>query len=65
MQLDDNEFPELKRALLKKQFFLLNKIIGFLEDEKLRVGGLFAQIEDFIVRFHNIREKLVDLKFKS
>ena len=64
VQLDDNEFPELKRALLKRQFFLLNKIIGFLEGEKLRIGRLSEQVEDFIVKFHGIREKFVDLKFK-
>ncbi len=65
VQLDDNEFPELKRALLKREFFLLNKILGFLECEKLEVGELSEQIEDFILRFHNIREKFVDLKFNN
>lgn len=64
VQLENNEFPELKRALLKRQFFLLNKIIGFLEGEKLRMSSLSEHIEDFIVKFHNIREKFVDLKFK-
>ena len=65
MQLDDSEFPELKMALLKRQFFILNKLLGFLENEKLKENGLSDQIENFIVRFHNIREKLVDLKFKT
>lgn len=65
MQLDDNEFPELKRALFKREFFLLNKILGLLENEKLRTGSLSEQIENFIIRFHHIREKLVDLKFNN
>lgn len=64
VQLEDNEFPELKRALLRRQFFILNKLLGLLEEEKLKTDTLYDKIEDFIVKFHNIREKLIDLKFK-
>lgn len=61
IQLGKEDFPELKKALVKREIFILNSLIGFLVSLKEQIGD--EKSESYLLRLHGVREKLIDLRF--
>lgn len=61
IQLEKEEFPELKKAIVKKEIFILNSLFGLSGTLKEQISD--EKVESYILRIHTVREKLIDLRF--
>ncbi|MEI6054608.1 MAG: hypothetical protein WCR55_01005 [Lentisphaerota bacterium] len=61
IQLGKEDFPELKKAIVKREIFILNSLIGFLVSLEEQIGD--EKSESYLLRLHGVREKLIDLRF--
>lgn len=61
IQLGKEDFPELKKAIIKREIFVVNSLIGLLENLKEQIKA--DKSENYLLRLHAIREKLIDLRF--
>jgi hypothetical protein len=60
LQLGKDEFPELKKAILKRELSIINSIAGLIG----RFEKLGNEKQDiYLQRLYSIREKLIELRF--
>lgn len=61
IQLGKDEFPELKKAIIKRELAITNCLIGLLSEMKDQFSS--SKLEEYQNRFYAFREKLLDLRF--
>lgn len=61
IQLGKEDFPELKKAIVKREIFIFNSLIGLLERLKEQISN--EKVGKYLSRLHSVREKLTDLRF--
>ncbi len=61
IQLGKEDFPELKKAILKREIFILNSLIGLVLSLKEQITADIA--ENYLLRLYAVREKFIDLRF--
>ena len=59
--LGKDEFPELKKAIIKRELAITNCLIGLLSEMKDQFSS--SKLEEYQNRFYAFREKLLDLRF--
>ncbi|HBM16469.1 MAG TPA: hypothetical protein DD381_09050 [Lentisphaeria bacterium] len=61
LQLNKDEFPELKKAILKSELAMLNVLVGILGKMHGDIGS--EKIENYLFRLYKLRENLIELRF--